>query len=31
VIATSGLHDLVLIALPSALCWRLDERHLLAP
>jgi len=26
VIATSGLHDLALIALPSALCWRLDER-----
>ena len=26
VIATSGLHDLALIALPSALGWRLDER-----
>jgi hypothetical protein len=26
-IATSGLHDLSLIALTSALCWRLDERH----
>jgi hypothetical protein len=26
VIATSGLHHLTLIALPSALCWRLDER-----
>ena len=27
VIATSGLHDLALIALPSALCWCLDKRQ----
>jgi len=27
VTANSGLHHPALTALPSALCWRLDERH----